>query len=76
MISTNESLDRESSTYYNLTVTAADGGIPVRSTSIYVGVEILDVNDNPPLFANSSYEASVYENATTGTFVIEVSILL
>ena len=37
-----------------------------------VQVDILDVNDNPPEFERSNYEAAVQESAQVGTFVTHV----
>lgn len=36
-------------------------------------VNILDVNDNSPVFANDLYPVSIYENATIGSFVTRVT---
>ena len=35
-------------------------------------VEVLDVNDNRPIFLQNSYEASVLENVANGTSVLQV----
>jgi hypothetical protein len=37
-----------------MNVTASDEGVPKLSTSIIVHVKVLDENDNPPVFCNSS----------------------
>lgn len=36
-------------------------------------LQVEDINDNPPHFVRSVYEASVAENAAIGTFVVKVS---
>ena len=36
-------------------------------------IDILDVNDNSPVFAKDLYEVSIYENATIGSFVTQVT---
>ncbi|XP_060575760.1 cadherin-23-like, partial [Ruditapes philippinarum] len=47
-------LDREKGDSYKMNVTASDEGVPKLSTSIIVHVKVLDENDNPPVFCNSS----------------------
>ncbi|CAL8364079.1 unnamed protein product [Lota lota] len=65
-------LDYESVRYYRLTVKATDPQTGARS-EVDVDVAVLDVNDNPPLFRNTSYSATLPENAMTGTAVLKVS---
>ena len=36
-------------------------------------IELVDANDNAPVFANTLYEATIIENATMGTIVTMVS---
>ncbi|XP_074065061.1 protocadherin beta-1-like [Macrotis lagotis] len=55
-------LDRERVSSYNITVTAIDSGSPSLSAWETVTVQILDINDNPPLFNQSSYTLYVTEN--------------
>ena len=55
-------LDRESLASYSLKLTAYDLGIPQQSADTTVTVELLDVNDNPPAFEKSEYQAIVLEN--------------
>lgn len=37
-----------------------------------VSVEILDVNDNPPKFENTTYRVEILENATVGSVLTSV----
>uniref|UniRef100_A0A803TJW0 Cadherin domain-containing protein n=1 Tax=Anolis carolinensis TaxID=28377 RepID=A0A803TJW0_ANOCA len=55
-------LDREEQPIYNLILTAADGGNPIKSAMIEIYIVILDTNDNGPLFSQSIYEVTVKEN--------------
>jgi len=59
-----ESLDRESRDYYNFTVVARD--IPnndtQRSSTASVTIQVLNINDNPPVADPDSYAANVCEN--------------
>lgn len=52
-------LDRESVASYNLEVIALDQGIPQRSGSVMVNIEVSDANDNPPLFIETNHTAYV-----------------
>lgn len=52
-------LDRESTASYNLEVIALDQGIPQRSGSVMVNIEVSDANDNPPVFVETNHTAYV-----------------
>ncbi|XP_075902599.1 protocadherin gamma-A1-like isoform X41 [Nelusetta ayraudi] len=69
---TEMALDREIATSYNITVTCYDEGVPSLSSSITLTLQISDVNDNPPVFERSSYEASIVENNTPGLSIFTV----
>ena len=73
LITTTGPLNREDKDRYQLTVRAADGGTPQRSSSVPVEVIVGDVNDNDPEFKGSrSFHVS--ENAGRGTFVGQVQV--
>ncbi|XP_055850573.1 protocadherin-like wing polarity protein stan isoform X3 [Episyrphus balteatus] len=72
-IVTNAALDRETTSGYLLTVTAKDGGNPSLSDTTDVEISVTDVNDNPPVFKNPLYQASILEDALVGTSVVQVS---
>jgi len=65
-------LDRETTPFYNLVIDAYDGGIPPLKGSMTVHVTLTDVNDNSPIFNQSRYFATISENVTTGTAVLQV----
>jgi len=68
-------LDREWKPTYNLRVLAKDmpgGGSDQKATSVVVQVNLLDVNDSPPNFSESSYRAVVPENSPAGTLVAHI----
>lgn len=65
-------LDREKIAFHNISVTARDGGNPSLSSSVYVLVSVLDVNDEVPTFSKLRYTASVNEHAQNGTSVFRV----
>lgn len=49
------------------------GGAEQRSTRALVTVDILDVNDNAPVFPQESYTAVIPENAQTGVSVVNIT---
>ncbi|XP_056910340.1 protocadherin Fat 3 isoform X4 [Takifugu flavidus] len=64
-------LDYETTQYYRLTVKATDTLTGAKS-EVDVDVVVLDVNDNPPLFQNTSYSSVLPENSMIGTTVLKV----
>lgn len=79
-------LDRETVAVHRLVVTARDNGVPRLSSTVEVEVNVLDVNDNPPVFHDYDeiergdngdplpvYHASILENSPIGSQVIKVS---
>lgn len=65
-------LDYESQQYYILTVQAEDGG--GQFTTIRVYFNVLDVNDNPPIFSLNSYSTSLMENLPVGSTVLAFNV--
>ncbi|XP_077433273.1 protocadherin alpha-8-like isoform X5 [Vanacampus margaritifer] len=66
-------LDREKQPVITLTLTAIDGGTPAKSGTMTIVVNVLDINDNAPVFSKSLYKASVYENIEIGTSIITLN---
>ncbi|XP_024102479.2 protocadherin alpha-5 isoform X5 [Pongo abelii] len=66
-------LDRESVSAYELVVTARDGGSPSLWATASVSVEVADVNDNAPAFAQPEYTVFVKENNPPGCHIFTVS---
>ncbi|XP_063353804.1 protocadherin beta-16-like [Pelmatolapia mariae] len=66
-------LDREKEEQLTLTLTAVDGGEPQLSGTVQIHVTILDVNDNAPVFTQSTYKSSLMENSLKGTQLITVT---
>uniref|UniRef100_A0A1I7XJY0 Cadherin domain protein n=1 Tax=Heterorhabditis bacteriophora TaxID=37862 RepID=A0A1I7XJY0_HETBA len=67
-----KSLDFEKEKQISFIVVATDSGNPPLSTEAIVEIQVLDENDNPPVFAKDSYNADVRENANKGTKVLKV----
>ncbi|XP_060103362.1 protocadherin Fat 4 [Heteronotia binoei] len=61
-------LDYEVQQYYILTVRAEDGGGQFTTDRVYFN--ILDVNDNPPVFNMPSYSTSLMENLPPGSTIL------
>ncbi|XP_052468519.1 cadherin-23-like [Carassius gibelio] len=69
----NARLDREAVDRYLLKVRATDNGSPPRFTDVSLTVNILDVNDNPPMLQSPrGYNVSISENVGGGTSVLRV----
>lgn len=65
-------LDRETVSNHTLVVEARDGGTPQRSSQQTLVVEILDTNDNPPVFTQSQYNKTVNEDVAIGTSLLRI----
>ncbi|XP_057704908.1 cadherin-23 isoform X1 [Corythoichthys intestinalis] len=65
-------LDRETTAFYNITVTARDLGTPSRNSSVVVGVHVRDINDNDPVLLNLPHNTTVSEGAPIHTSVARV----
>uniref|UniRef100_A0A3B3T8R0 Protocadherin 2 alpha c n=1 Tax=Paramormyrops kingsleyae TaxID=1676925 RepID=A0A3B3T8R0_9TELE len=66
-------LDREKESVIRLLLTAIDGGKPPRSGTLQVVVNVIDVNDNSPVFSQSLYKLSVSENVPPGTKILTLN---
>nr|XP_057919158.1 protocadherin alpha-C2-like [Doryrhamphus excisus] len=68
-----KNLDREQQAVHNLILTAVDGGTPPRSGTAKIIVQVLDTNDNAPLFDKSIYSVKIMENSPIGSLVIDLN---
>ncbi|XP_016148051.1 protocadherin-23 [Sinocyclocheilus grahami] len=68
-----DTLNREATDTYLLTVTVTDRGTPPLNSSTVISVKVLDINDNAPVFSSLEYHAQVTENSPLGTALIYVS---
>uniref|UniRef100_A0A8C0JCX4 Cadherin domain-containing protein n=1 Tax=Chelonoidis abingdonii TaxID=106734 RepID=A0A8C0JCX4_CHEAB len=66
---TDRLLDRERVSDYNVTITATDRGTPNLASKITILVQISDINDNAPIFNQTSYTLYVTENNPRGASV-------
>ncbi len=71
-ISVVDDLDRETTKSFELTIRADTGTSPPLVAYTKVTVQIMDVNDNSPVFESKTYQVSIAENAEVGTKLVQV----
>lgn len=72
-ITTLRPLDADSENrVYNLTIVASDNDSPPRTSVVIVTIEVLDENDNAPVFTQALYNTSLLEDTVIGASVIQV----
>lgn len=67
-----EPLDYDTVQEYRLNITATDLGFEPRHAIATLTVNVSDINDNPPTFDQSVYEAYLPENSAPKSFVCEI----
>ena len=65
-------LDHERVGHFILEILAIDDGQPTQVTSVTAYVNVVDVNDNPPIFSPVSYRVEVDEGLKEGTEIVAV----
>ncbi|XP_041123103.1 protocadherin alpha-2-like isoform X8 [Polyodon spathula] len=68
-----KALDREKESVIKLVLTAVDGGNPPKSGTSQIVVNVLDANDNAPVFTSSVYKVNIVEDVSQGTAVIKLN---
>nr|XP_024660605.1 protocadherin alpha-2 isoform X7 [Maylandia zebra] len=68
-----KALDREKQSAIKLTLTAVDGGKPVRSGTMQIFVNVIDVNDNTPSFSKPLHKVIVSESVPIGTTILKLN---
>ncbi|KAG7262008.1 hypothetical protein CRUP_009005, partial [Coryphaenoides rupestris] len=66
-------LDREKQPHIHLVLTAVDGGNPPKSGTSEIEVNVLDNNDNAPVFSKTLYKVRLLENTPVGTAVFTLN---
>ncbi|XP_017530342.3 cadherin-23 isoform X2 [Manis javanica] len=69
----NQTVDYEQVHWLNFTMRASDNGSPPRASEIPVYLEIVDINDNNPIFDQPSYQEAVFEDVPVGTVILAVT---
>nr|XP_061793159.1 protocadherin alpha-2-like [Nerophis lumbriciformis] len=68
-------LDRESTSFYNVSILATDEGSPPLATSRTITVQVSDVNDNAPRFMEPIVNVYVKENSPTGSSLCSINAI-
>ncbi|XP_026528278.1 protocadherin alpha-5-like, partial [Notechis scutatus] len=68
-------LDREENPVHHLVLTATDAGEPKLTGTVRLVINVLDVNDNPPVFNQSVYRVKLLENTASGSLVITLNAI-
>ncbi|XP_016011118.2 cadherin EGF LAG seven-pass G-type receptor 2 isoform X1 [Rousettus aegyptiacus] len=69
-------LDYETTKEYTLRVRAQDGGRPpLSNVSGLVTVQVLDINDNAPIFVSTPFQATVLESVPLGYLVLHIQAI-
>uniref|UniRef100_A0A672SPE4 Protocadherin 2 alpha a 15 n=1 Tax=Sinocyclocheilus grahami TaxID=75366 RepID=A0A672SPE4_SINGR len=66
-------LDREVTKRMKLQLTALDGGRPPKSGTMEITIDVLDINDNAPVFTKEAYIVMLNENTPVGTTIFRVN---
>ena len=69
-LSVEKALDRETTSSYNFTLLACESTVRPQCGSLNVHVEILDSNDNKPIFEMESYTVNISENTLPGSTIL------
>uniref|UniRef100_A0A8C0ZPK4 Protocadherin Fat 2 n=1 Tax=Castor canadensis TaxID=51338 RepID=A0A8C0ZPK4_CASCN len=67
-----KTLDWEQTPSYSLRLRATDSGQPPLHEDTDVGIQVVDVNDNPPRFFQLNYSTTVQENSPIGSKVLQL----
>ena len=67
-----QTLDYDTKSSYALMIRAVDQGTPVKSSYCLVRIDLIDINNSPPVFNPSDYYVMVQEFLPSGVFVANV----
>lgn len=63
-------LDRERVSQYTLNISASDCGSPRKTSFTVIRINVIDINDNSPVFTKDLYKVELLENITRGQTVV------
>jgi protocadherin Fat 4 len=72
VIETSAEIDYEGRTSYNFVAIVTDLGNPPLNSTVPVTIEIVDLNDNPPVFDASVYSVAISENSILSHLVFQI----
>jgi len=70
---TSRPLDRERTPFYTLQVRCQDAGIEPQTSETSIQVNVVDINDNSPVFSAQTYRGTLVENNYIGASVLQAS---
>lgn len=73
MITTKARIDYESIKQIYVNAYVTDTGIPQMTSTAEIIVEIVNMNDNEPVFSLPEYRFTVAENSAKGTFIGKIN---
>ena len=65
-------LDRETRSFYNITIRATNTEENKTSTKV-ISINVTDENDNPPVFSSTNHSVTIFSNLSSGSEVYRVS---
>ncbi|NXH57671.1 PCDGA protein, partial [Rhabdornis inornatus] len=68
-----KALDREEAAFHELVLRAIDGGDPARTGTARIRVNVVDANDNAPVFSQAEYTVRVPEDVAVGSVLVTVA---
>ena len=69
-----DKLDRELKDSYQFYIIAKDGGPTPKIGTLLVNVSVLDINDNSPVFEQSSYDITVNEDVNVNDVILTLKV--
>ncbi|XP_016426488.1 protocadherin alpha-8-like [Sinocyclocheilus rhinocerous] len=66
-------LDRERHSKHHVVLTALDGGNPQKSGIMNITINVIDINDNRPVFSKDVYSVTITENLPVGSLILQVN---
>lgn len=72
MLVTSRALDRETKSTHTVTITCHDSGQPALSQRVHLAIHLEDLNDSPPVFTQSLYQAKIAENLPINTPILKI----
>lgn len=65
-------IDRETLDTYKIAIIAKDGGTPSKTSTTTLSINVIDINDNQPIFSRLIYDIKIDRFITAGTQIAKV----
>ncbi|KAG8438996.1 hypothetical protein GDO86_005255, partial [Hymenochirus boettgeri] len=66
-------LDYEKQSFFEIILTAFDGGRPKKTGTALIKIVVLDANDNYPVFGQETYRVNVFEDAPKNFLILKLN---